>query len=291
MTSQGTPRIGAHALLNSFMNLTDLAIFWKDRDRRFVGANQNFLDFYGFDSVEDIIGKTDEDMGWHLDPEPYQMGEYEVLNEGIEIKDDFGNCIAHGMIRDIICTEKPIYDGDHIVGLIGYFKDITEQHAANRHRQITSYRDEATGLLNIDGLTSMLYRFQESYIRRSADAAVAQVRITNINAICSEHADDPHFRDHLLHCIGKRLNRFFGNICVLGITDSEDFVAVEQFGSDTEIDIFAHNLSRAVLGITSVGDVNVALEAKVVISKCSQVTDSNNAPSELIRMGYSKLAE
>ena len=53
-------------ILNNILSIIPVGVFWKDKDRRFLGANQMFLDYYGFNSVEDIIGKTDEDMGWAL---------------------------------------------------------------------------------------------------------------------------------------------------------------------------------------------------------------------------------
>ena len=49
-------------LLNKILNTTSTCIFWKDDQRRFVGVNQAFLDYYGFSSESELIGKTDEDM-------------------------------------------------------------------------------------------------------------------------------------------------------------------------------------------------------------------------------------
>ncbi|MBR5360929.1 MAG: PAS domain-containing protein, partial [Lachnospiraceae bacterium] len=53
-----------NSLFNKIINTVSDCVFWKDKDRRFVGVNQAFLDFYGFDSVDVLLGKTDEDMGW-----------------------------------------------------------------------------------------------------------------------------------------------------------------------------------------------------------------------------------
>jgi len=53
----------SEGLLQQILSTTKTAIFWKDAERRFRGANQAFLDYYGFASIHDILGKTDEDMG------------------------------------------------------------------------------------------------------------------------------------------------------------------------------------------------------------------------------------
>ena len=46
---------------NLCMN-SPLMCFWKDKNRRFAGASQSFLRYYGLSSVDELIGKTDEDM-------------------------------------------------------------------------------------------------------------------------------------------------------------------------------------------------------------------------------------
>ena len=37
------------------LNISQDCLFWKDKDRRFVGVNQAFLDFYGFAKYFDDI--------------------------------------------------------------------------------------------------------------------------------------------------------------------------------------------------------------------------------------------
>jgi diguanylate cyclase (GGDEF)-like protein/PAS domain S-box-containing protein len=100
-------------------------VFWKDKERRFVGVNQAFLDFYGFDSADVLIGKTDEDMGWHSDPIPFMQDELRVLNGESTYKVQ-GKCIIRGEERDIIASKRPIYEDGEIVGLVGSFSDITD---------------------------------------------------------------------------------------------------------------------------------------------------------------------
>ncbi len=112
------------ALFNEIINTSQDCIFWKDKDRRFLGANQAFLDFYGFESAEVIIGRTDEDMGWHKDPVPYMADELRVLSGQSTYKVP-GKCVVHGEERSIVASKRPLYDGDKIVGLVGSFSDVT----------------------------------------------------------------------------------------------------------------------------------------------------------------------
>ena len=113
------------SLFDNIINTAQDCVFWKDANRRFVGVNQAFLDFYGFDSADVLIGKTDEDMGWHNDPEPYKHDEERVL-EGHSTYKVPGKCMIRGEERDIIASKRPIYEDGEIVGLVGSFMDVTD---------------------------------------------------------------------------------------------------------------------------------------------------------------------
>ncbi|MCR4658249.1 MAG: GGDEF domain-containing protein [Lachnospiraceae bacterium] len=112
-------------LFDSIINTSQDCVFWKDKNRRFMGVNQAFLDFYGFGSEDILIGKTDEDMGWHNDPEPYRQDELRVLSGESTYKVQ-GKCMAQGEERDIVASKRPLYENGEIVGLVGSFMDITE---------------------------------------------------------------------------------------------------------------------------------------------------------------------
>ena len=112
-------------LFDSIINTSQDCVFWKDKQRRFLGVNQAFLDFYGFESQDVLIGKTDEDMGWHSDPEPFKQDELRVLSGRSTYKVQ-GKCIIRGEERDIVASKRPLYDGEEIIGLVGSFIDITD---------------------------------------------------------------------------------------------------------------------------------------------------------------------
>ncbi len=118
-------------LLAKVLDTTQTCMFWKDTERRFVGVNQAFLDFYGFPSEDVLIGKTDEDMGWHDDPEPFREDEMKVLR-GESTYLVLGKCRVHGENREIFATKAPAYDGDTIIGLVGSFIDATETLSQQR---------------------------------------------------------------------------------------------------------------------------------------------------------------
>jgi len=115
------------ALLERILDTTQTALFWKDSERRFLGANKAFLDYYDFPSEQVILGKTDEDMGWHEEDEPFQSDEWKVLQTGMSTYRVHGKCMSHGEMRDIVASKSPLIENGKIVGLVGSFEDVTEE--------------------------------------------------------------------------------------------------------------------------------------------------------------------
>lgn len=114
------------SLVDAVLYATDTKVFWKDERRRFLGANRAFLDYYGFSGVDEILGKTDEDMGWHSDPGPFKSDEETVLEGGC-IQNAHGFCVVNGEERAIVANKMPVYQEGRIVGLLGFFADITDR--------------------------------------------------------------------------------------------------------------------------------------------------------------------
>lgn len=119
----GDDRISDAILLKAVLEGTDRYVFWKDSQRRFLGANQAFLDYYGFHQLEDILGKTDEDVGWHENNQPFREDELRVLNGEVVLRAR-GTCYDRNELRKIEANKRPIEVAGEIVGLLGYFRDL-----------------------------------------------------------------------------------------------------------------------------------------------------------------------
>ncbi len=50
--------------LETVLNSFPLFVFWKDRNLKYLGCNQNFANICGLSSVAEIYGKSDEDLPW-----------------------------------------------------------------------------------------------------------------------------------------------------------------------------------------------------------------------------------
>lgn len=50
-----------------------------------------------------------------------------MISSGDSIKNVLGQCIVQGKIRKIRASKSPLYDNGEIIGLVGYFMDITDE--------------------------------------------------------------------------------------------------------------------------------------------------------------------
>lgn len=119
-------------LWDDMMMNIPIPLFWKDKNRRFLGASRSFLDYFGFDDASAILGKTDEEMEWHPNNEAYRNDENEVLRTGRMRIFSPGRCISRGKTHTIYATKWPTYQNGEISGLMGFFID------EKRFRQIIS---------------------------------------------------------------------------------------------------------------------------------------------------------
>nr|MCR5692242.1 EAL domain-containing protein [Eubacterium sp.] len=118
-----------------FMDKVNIKFFWKDLDRKFRGANQAFLDYYDM-SLEELIGKTDEDMEWNGDEDDFMTDEFSVL-KGEKVINSAGVTYVKGKKRNICANKYPIYQKGKIQGLMGYFMDVEQD--LDPHRKDLRY--------------------------------------------------------------------------------------------------------------------------------------------------------
>ncbi len=227
-------------------------IFWKDRYRRFVGASQGFLDYYGFESQDRILGNTDEDMGWHVDPVPFRDDERRVLEDGVTQVFRHGTCIIRGKVRHIAATKMPIYDeSGKIVGLLGYFEDITEAYQERERLETLSNQDPLTGLTNRTGLIQEAADYIRSHKKLGIDFVACYLDIDHFKEanLAYGHA----FGDKLLKRVAEEIVRAAGADSAVASLGGDEFVILHQLpeGDKPSISSTALKLQNRLRGTLS----------------------------------------
>ena len=114
-------RISDEVLLTGILDVTERIVFWKDDRCRYLGANQRFLDYYGLHSVEDILGKTNEELGWTLNRH-FAADEERVL-AGERVMGVKGITMRHGELRNITLSKMPLWSEGKVIGMVGFLVD------------------------------------------------------------------------------------------------------------------------------------------------------------------------
>jgi len=275
-----TPEI----LWENAVTRSDLKFFWKDRNRRFVGASRCFLDYYGFSSENDIIGKTDEDMGWHIHADPFRNEEWKVINEGIISRQAEGKCLNQGEDREIVATKMPVYSPDgEIVGLIGSFYET--QTVQTKEKAFAQARTDAlTGLLNSRGISEDLYAYVDEYQLRGKDFAYLQIAIDDFSDINTRYGYD--FGDAVMQETGKALLNCCGNTATIGRITGCNFTVLRQFDHAVELDNLIAQIRRIPLELKEINGVPFSIYLSVGMALYSETRDRERmaVQAELRRM-------
>ena len=254
--------------------------FWKDKERRFLGASQSFLDYYGLDSVREILGKTDEDMHWHVEPEPFRRDELDVLEQGRVIRGAMGECIIRGTLHHIVAYKMPIYRDGAIVGLIGYFcdaEDYAEEQARNRRLTLI---DPITGLFSSRGVMESLSGYLEELWRGGTNFAICQVFLHEYDLFRRLYGEDAG--NALLVRVGETIEKICGNNAVIGrIADSQFFLLL-QYRHKSEIREMAERIRTAIGNIHAVGTWRVTCTADVSYAFATEETIGEDMYSTMI---------
>ena len=245
-------------LFNSIINSAQDCVFWKDKDRRFVGVNQAFLDFYGFKSADVLIGKNDEDMGWHSNPEPFKQDELAVLAGKSTYKVQ-GKCLIRGEERDIVASKRPLYENGEIVGLVGSFSDITDVlrrgnilehnqtvYTLDKLRKYTFFdklMDEVSLNEILDPLTGVIsraysVRFVRSLIAERRPFTFAMIDLDNFKFINDSLGHTAG--DKVLTTVSKRLAEFVDGFGIVGRFGGDELLMIdlEHIKTDEKLSFF-----------------------------------------------------
>ncbi len=206
-----TSQISGEALMDAFRRNSDLCCFWKDKNRRFVGVSDAFLRFYGFESRDAVLGKTDEEVGWHIDDTPFMTDEERVLLKGEIIRNAVGQNVINGVTHYIAASKFPVYNNGEIVGLMGYFIDINQDMGSDR--SIQSQIDNVTGLMNSFGQMVTLAQLMDNLQTNGEDFTYAVLVVSQFENIREDYGRE--VAEKLIRVVAKYITSCFGHAALI----------------------------------------------------------------------------
>jgi len=119
-------------LLTDIVENAPIRIFWKDRDGRYLGCNTLFARDAGLEHPDQLIGRTDFDMGWKDQAELYRADDASVMDSGeSKLGYEEPQTTPDGKTIWLRTSKVPLRDKQQkVIGILGIYEDITDRKLA-----------------------------------------------------------------------------------------------------------------------------------------------------------------
>ncbi len=183
--------------INTIINNLPGAVYWKDKEGRYMGCNQFVAQMAGFKKPEDLIGKTDFDLCWNEFAKEWRELDVMVMNENKTIKREEQAKLKDGAIITELTFKTPLYnEKNEIVGIIGTSLDITEQKKLEEALRTAKEKAEAAN------------RAKDEFIRNmSHDIRTPLSGIIGMSSILEQEAQSVDAKEHahMINISGEQL--------------------------------------------------------------------------------------
>ncbi len=152
----------AQQMLELVMNQIPQAIFWKDRHCLFLGCNYRLAADAGFNSPEEVKGKSDFDLPWAEYAADYQADDQLVMETNTpKFNIEEHSYQANGKVVWLRTNKIPLHDSENqVVGVLCSYEDITEQKRAVAAIQEARREADAANLAKSEFLSRMSHELR-----------------------------------------------------------------------------------------------------------------------------------
>lgn len=266
-------------LWSTLLNNSSHKLFWKDSNRRFRGVSKSFLEFYEMESLDEVIGKTDEEMHWHVDDGPYQGDELDVIGKGKFVVNAPGQCIVNGVVHNIICNKMPIYDKGKIIGLVGSFADVDQEIYRVNKLLAPSKLDNMTRLMNNKFFLAIMVDYAMQYNDDGKNYGF--IMLHNANQKRIEDTYGSKFGVKVIREIGEKIIQVIGQKAVAVRTKEAYFGVIIYIDSKKELEQLTRDLVSNVESMNRVDGKNVTIKCSAA---CLLRTDENVKDETIYQM-------
>ena len=238
-------------LLQNIIDTVPVRIYWKDREGKYLGANQLFLEDAQLDSDERLIGKTDFEL--HLnngEARRHREEDLRVINSGSsKLHYQESQINSEGQSRVLSRSKVPMVNAKgEITGILGAYEDITSrleiEETVLQQQEELHYQanyDHLTGLPNRALLKDRIEHAIYKSKRNMTEFAVLFLDLDQFKQINDSmgHA----FGDKVLQKIAERFRAVVRESDTLARLGGDEFtIVMEEFSHLNEITTLAQKL-------------------------------------------------
>ena len=236
---------------NVFLDDMGVEFFWKDRQHRFRGASRAFLKGRGIQDVKEILGKTDEELGWQLHANQAHETEAQVMRTGKPLLDIPEQLSVGHRLQEIRASKFPLYENGSVVGIliqVSSLKDAPEKQARELSMGLL---DDETHLLSYSGMIMDGLQYADEYRLHGDDYTAILLDVPEYDAIGMKYGTA--FRQQLLQRIVALLHRELPTACSIARIGSCCFIILGKAAQDRHLQQAMMTIAQDVHAIESVG--------------------------------------
>ncbi len=268
-------------LWDIMVNKSDAKLFWKDKNLRFLGASKAFYEYYKL-TPEQLIGKTDSEIGVQIDFTTSRKAEERLINTGEIITGAVRQNIVNGAVHHIEVTKYPMYNNGKICGLMGFFIDADVDNTTDQCNKI-NMTDPVTGLMNIKGLMAAYIDLNDNYTKHRDNYMLISLDVPEYADIHADYGDT--VSEELLRKIAGVLQTVFNTSFILARISGGQFMICKQTtGFNDMMDL----MQQAVGHIRDIHDI-CGFKCSIHVNYGMARASETNDVQDLVSLAYSRM--